>query len=69
MEIITVIILNSEGDYEMKVKVYLEIINKWGDAIDSKEIGRFPDMDWARRFIEEVKTLEDEITRIRVEYK
>lgn len=53
----------------MKIRVYMDIVNAWGDIIESTEIGRFPDMDWARRFIEDMKTLEDEITKIRVECK
>ena len=54
---------------EMKVKVYMDFINYWGETTDSYIIGQFPHMGWAERFIEEAKESEDNLTKIRVEIK
>lgn len=53
----------------MKVKIYMEFVNAWGNVTGRTLIAQFRNIEWAKVFIEEAKKSEDETTRIVVEEK
>ena len=59
-------ILESKANNKMKVEVWMDFMNAWGQANDSMKIAEFKNMEWAKDFIKSAKQSEDEITKIRV---